>query len=178
MGELEKSQNLPDSGEKLWQRSADIWGGFKMNYELAFTLVNASVVPAWLMLIFLPRWSVTRIFVHSMLYPLVLGVVYTVGLGFSVFGGMGGEGGGFTTISAVRALFSTDMGILVGWTHYLLFDLFVGAWEARDARRRGFHHGLLIPCLFFTFMAGPLGLLLYVILRRLTHKGGWRLANA
>ena len=149
-----------------------------MDFDLAFSLVNLSVMPAWVMLVFLPRWSVTRSLVHSMLYPLMLGVVYTLGLGFSVFGGMGGDGAGFTTIEAVRALFSVDIGILVGWTHFLIFDLFVGAWAARDARRRGFHHGLLIPCLFFTFMAGPLGLLLYVILRRVTKKGGWTLAEA
>ena len=149
-----------------------------MDFNFAFLLINAAVFPAWIMLIFLPYWSGTKALVHSMLYPLVLGVFYTVGLGFSVFGGMGGEGSGFTTIEAVRAIFSTDIGILVGWSHYLLFDLFVGAWEARDARRRGFSHWLLIPCLFFTFMAGPLGLLLYIILRRVAKKGGWSLMEA
>jgi hypothetical protein len=110
-----------------------------------------------------------------MLYPLVLGVLYSIGLFMSVFGGMGGEGGGFGSIEAVRALFSVDIGIVVGWAHYLVFDLFVGAWAARDAQRRGFSHWLLIPCLLLTFMAGPFGLLLYVILRGATKKGGWKL---
>lgn len=149
-----------------------------MDLDLLFTLTNFSVVPAWFLLIALPNWSVTRVAIHSMLYPLILGIVYTLGLGFAVFGGMGAEDGGFTTIAGVRALFSTDIGILVGWTHYLLFDLFVGAWAARDAKRRGFSHALLIPCLFFTFMAGPFGLLLYVILRKVTGKGGWTLFEA
>ena len=149
-----------------------------MDFDLAFSLVNLSVMPAWLMLVFFPRWSVTQTLVHSMLYPLILGAVYSALLLLSVFGGMGGEGGGFSSIAAVRALFSVDIGIVVGWTHYLVFDLFVGAWEARDARRRGFHHGLLIFCLFFTFMAGPLGLLLYIVLRRTTKKGGWSLFEA
>ena len=149
-----------------------------MDFDLAFSLVNLSVMPPWLMLVFFPRWSVTQTLVHSMLYPLILGAVYSALLLLSVFGGMGGEGGGFSSIAAVRALFSVDIGIVVGWTHYLVFDLFVGAWEARDARRRGFHHGLLILCLFFTFMAGPLGLLLYIVLRRTTKKGGWSLFEA
>jgi len=104
-----------------------------MDLDLAFNLVNFSVLPAWLLLIFLPNWTLTRVAIHSMLYPLILGIVYTLGLGFAVFGGMGAADGGFTTIAGVRALFSTDIGILVGWTHYLLFDLFVGAWIARDA---------------------------------------------
>ena len=149
-----------------------------MDFELAFSLVNASVMPAWILLIVFPHWAITKKLVHSMFYPLVLGLVYAAGLGFSIFGGMGAEGGGFTTIVAVRALFSTDIGILVGWTHYLVFDLFVGAWEARDARRRRFNHWLLIPCLLFTFIFGPVGLLLYVILRRVTKKGGWSLREA
>ena len=149
-----------------------------MTFELAFSLINLSVMPAWALLIIFPHGSITKKLVHSMLYPLVLGLVYAVGLGFAIFGGLGAEESGFTTIAAVRALFSTDIGILVGWTHYLVFDLFVGAWEARDARRRGFRHWLLIPCLLFTFMFGPLGLLLYVILRSVTRKGGWRLREA
>lgn len=145
-----------------------------MNLDLLFDLANLSVMPAWFMLIVLPRWSATRTLVHSMLYPLVLGAVYTIGLFLSVFG-MGAADGGFTTIEGVRALFSTDIGILVGWVHYLLFDLFVGAWIARDAQRRGFNHWLLIPCLLLTYMAGPFGLLLYVILRVATKKGEWSL---
>lgn len=149
-----------------------------MDFDLLFKLANYGVIPAWLMLIVLPNWSVTKSLVHSMLYPLIIGVLYSVCLYLLLFGGIDVEGGGFSSIDEVRALFSVDVGVLVGWVHYLVFDLFVGAWEARDAKRRGFSHWLLIPCLFFTFMAGPLGLLLYIILRRVTKKGGWSLAEA
>ena len=31
-----------------------------MNFEFAFSLVNLSVMPAWFMLLVLPRWWVTR----------------------------------------------------------------------------------------------------------------------
>ncbi len=108
-----------------------------------------------------------------MLYPIVLGLVYVGVMILLMFFGLGSEDGNFSTIEGIRALFSVDAGIVVGWTHYLVFDLFIGAWEARDARRRGFSHWLLIPCLFFTFMLGPTGLLLYLLLRWLTKKGGW-----
>ena len=49
--------------------------------------------------------------------------------------------------------------------HYLAFDLFVGSWEVSDARKRGVHHLLVIPCLLATFMAGPAGLVLYLLVR-------------
>ncbi len=148
-----------------------------MSYDLLFSLVNASVVPAWALLIFAPKWNVTEKIVHSMLYPLLLGAVYIFGMGMAAFAGHGADGGGFTSIEGVRALFSSDVGLVIGWAHFLIFDLFVGAWEARDARRVGFSHWLLVPCLLLTFMLGPIGLFLYVVLRKVTGKGGWSLVE-
>jgi len=140
-----------------------------MSYDLLFTLINFSVMLA-------PKWNITDKIVHSMLYPLLLGAVYIVGMVLAYMG-HGAEGGGFTSIEGVRTLFSADVGMVIGWTHFLVFDLFVGAWEARDARRRGFSHGLLVPCLLLTFMLGPIGLFLYLVLRKLTGKGGWSLGE-
>jgi hypothetical protein len=62
-------------------------------------------------------------------------------------------------------LFATPLPAFVGWVHYLVFDLFVGAWEARDAQRHGVPHAVLVPCLALTLMLGPAGLLLYLGLR-------------
>jgi hypothetical protein len=55
--------------------------------------------------------------------------------------------------------------LLAGWIHYLAFDLFVGSWEARDARQRGVPHLALVPCLALTFLFGPAGWLLYGAVR-------------
>jgi hypothetical protein len=148
-----------------------------MSYELLLKFINISVLPAWLCLVLLPNWKGTQKLVHSMLYPLVLGGLYIACFAMVIFLGHGAEGGNFTSIDGIRTLFSSDAGIVIGWAHYLVFDLFVGAWEARDAKRRGFNHWLLIPCLFFTFMAGPVGLVLYLLLRAATKKGGWSLVK-
>lgn len=152
-----------------------------MTYDLLFSMLNASVLPAWALLIFAPKWSVTEKLVHSMLYPVLLGGFYLTLMVASMAFGVGASPDDaavdFTTIDGVRNIFASDIGVLIGWAHYLVFDLFVGAWEARDARRRGFSHGLLIPCLLLTFMLGPVGLLLYVILRTATKKGGWGLVE-
>jgi hypothetical protein len=77
-----------------------------------------------------------------------------------------------STIAGVMAIFSSPNGVLTGWTHYLVFDLFVGAWIGRDARRRGTPHWLVAPCLLFCLMFGPIGLLLYLSARLITGKGG------
>ena len=60
----------------------------------------------------------------------------------------------------------TDPGSVVGaWTHYLIFDLFVGAWMVRDARREDIHHLAIVVPLLLTLMMGPVGLLLYIALK-------------
>ena len=152
-----------------------------MPYELLFSLFNLSVLPAWALLILAPKWKVTETLVHSMFYPLLLGGIYfglmIAGMAFGVGASPDDPEVNFRTIEGVRGIFGSDIGVIVGWAHYLVFDLFVGAWEARDAKRRGFNHWLLIPCLLLTFMFGPVGLLLYVILRKVTGKGGWSLVE-
>ena len=148
-----------------------------MSYDLLFTLINVSVIPAWALLILAPKSSLTEKLVHSMFYPLLLGAVYIFGMVMAAMG-HGAEGGGFTSIEGVRTLFSSDVGMIIGWAHYLVFDLFVGAWEARDAQRREVSHWVLVPCLLLTFMLGPIGLFLYLALRKVMRKGGWSLEES
>ena len=77
-----------------------------------------------------------------------------------------GEGGAdFTTIAGIRSIFGSDVGVVIGWTHYLAFDLFVGVWIARDADAKFFSRWLQAPILFATFMAGPIGLLIWLLVR-------------
>jgi len=120
-----------------------------MSMEVCFSLVNISVLPAWALLVFAPKARLTHTLVHSW-----------------------AKGAGFSNIIAVRQIFASDLGLLVGWTHYLVFDLFIGAWEARDAARRHIPHFILIPCLLLTFIFGPVGLCLYLVLRRTSKKAG------
>ena len=136
-----------------------------MDAQLALDLINASVLPAWALLIFAPRWRWTKRIVQSGLYPVGLGLVYLGLLIATLVNGSGGDVD-FTKIDGITAIFSHPLGVLTGWAHFLVFDLFVGMWEARDAERRGINPWWVAPCLLLTFMAGPLGLLLYFVLRR------------
>ncbi|MBW2316046.1 MAG: DUF4281 domain-containing protein [Deltaproteobacteria bacterium] len=134
-----------------------------MTPDLVFTVCNYGVIPAWLLLAFAPGWVGTQRIVHALWIPCLLGLVYL--LTFLVNPGPQPEGGGFGSLAGVMALFTSPYAVLVGWVHYLAFDLFVGAWEVRDAQRRGIPHLWVLPCLFFTLMLGPIGLLLYLTLR-------------
>lgn len=136
-----------------------------MDWADAYLLINALVVPGWALLIFLPRSKLTAGVVHSMLYPAVMGAIYVAALGAGIFLGQSADGAGFSSIDGVAAIFDHPNGIIIGWTHYLVFDLFVGAWIGRDAIRSKLPHLAVIPCLLGTFMFGPVGLLGYLLLR-------------
>lgn len=135
-------------------------------HQTLLNLVHVAIIPAWVLLIFAPRWRWTDRLIHSGLYPVMLGLAYVGFLVCALVFGDTSEPVSFSTIEGIAAIFTHPFGILTAWVHYLVFDLFVGMWEARDARRRGMRHWALIPCLLLTFMAGPAGLLLYFILRR------------
>lgn len=137
-----------------------------MDYETGYMLINLGVLPAWLLLFFAPRSSLTEKLVHSGMYPLVYGGLYAFFLIRAMYFGVGAEDGGMTTAAGVSAFFSHSNGVLVGWLHYLVFDLFVGAWIARDGARKNIAHWKLLPCMFFALMLGPVGLLLYMVLRK------------
>lgn len=136
-----------------------------MSTDLLYTAINLGVMPAWLLLVFAPRSKVTRKLVHSFLYPFVYGGFYIAFLTAAIFFNQGAEGAGMSDIAGVTALFSAPVGVLTGWTHYLVFDLFVGAWISRDAVDRKIPHLLIVPILAFTLMFGPVGLFLYGMIR-------------
>lgn len=141
-----------------------------MTPETAFAIANTGILPAWLLLAFAPRWRVTGALVHGGWYIAAYCLLYTGFLVYALGFTPPVEGASFNSLAGVMALFSSPLGVLIGWVHYLAFDLFVGAWEARDARRRGVPHWLLLPCLFFTLMFGPFGLLLYLAVRAFSVK--------
>lgn len=150
-----------------------------MSWEAIFSAVSLLAMIAWAILILAPRKPVL---LAAVLYLGVglLCLVYAGGL-VSVLGGfvdpVGPAGGAvdFTTIEGVRSIFASNGGVTIGWTHYLAFDLFVGLWIARDADAKGFSRLVQAPILFATFMAGPVGLLVWLILRdrRARAQGRW-----
>ena len=134
--------------------------------DFLFTLANPLALLGWALLVLAPRWRITKLLVLSGAWSLGLGLAYAVLIITHYLGPHGGEGG-FGSLAQVAALFQDPWALLAGWLHYLCFDLFVGAWEARDAQRRGVPHWALVPALLLTFMFGPVGLLVYFGVRRL-----------
>lgn len=141
-----------------------------MTPELLFTTASWVVLPAWALLVFAPRWRWSARLVASVIAPALLGGLYLALFASQLWGT---SQGGFGSLAEVRSLFENPWLLLAGWIHYLAFDLFIGAWEVRDAQRNGLHHLAVVPCLLLTFMFGPVGLLLYLVLRTTRKRKLW-----
>jgi hypothetical protein len=128
--------------------------------DLLFSVANPLALLGWALLILAPRWCGTRAVVLSGALPLLLAAAYAGLIAYQMLAHPV-PGGGFGSLGEVAALFRSPWALLAGWVHYLCFDMWTGAWEVRDAQRRGVPHGLLVPCLVLTFLLGPVGFLLY-----------------
>lgn len=134
-----------------------------MTDEQLFGLANAVPLAGWIALLLAPL-ARARFVAIARVVAVVLAVGYAVGVA-AALAGSGGPMPDLTTLSGLARAFSEPRVMLVGWVHYLAFDLWVGAWEAEQAGRRGMPHAALVPCLVLTFLAGPIGLLLFLALR-------------
>ena len=125
-----------------------------MSPDTLFTLCNTAVIPAWLLLTLAPRFRLTQFIVHAIWVPLLLGPVYVWAL---FFGPPVAEGAGFSSLQGVVLLFQSPTAVLGGWIHYLVFDLFVGAWIVRDAQRQQINHWLTVSVPTHDADGGPSG---------------------
>lgn len=134
-----------------------------MSPDAVFQLANTLVLPQWVLMIVAPRWRVTQWLMRSYLIPVSLAVVYVIYL----FGGGPVDFGSFGSLQGVKSLFANGGNgvMLAGWVHYLAFDLVAGSAVLRDAQQNQVPHWLIILPLFLCFMVGPVGLLMYWIIR-------------
>jgi hypothetical protein len=136
-----------------------------MTASEVFQIVNTIVLPAWLILIFFPKKSWRNPVIYS--FAMIMAVLYV----FYIVRGLGDlDLEAFSQLEGVKAMFSSDEAVLNGWIHYLVFDLLVGNWVVNNAQKHKINHYLIIPCLFFCFMFGPVGYLLYSIVKLVKIK--------
>lgn len=137
-----------------------------MSPEQLFQLANGLALLNWLLLIILPKWKWTgRITVTIVV--VILSALYV----YLVFGALRFDDfSSFGTLEGVTQLFTEGKAVLAGWLHYLAFDLMTGWFIVTNSIKHGVKHWAIIPCLLLTFMLGPTGLLLYLIIRTINRK--------
>jgi hypothetical protein len=128
-----------------------------------FRVSNLLVLPFWSLMILLPRWRWTMRIIRS---PFVIAgpvalyaalVLPRVGEIWPVVSQ--------PTLSGATALLGSPAGATIAWMHFLSFDLFVGRWMYLASQKRPGSVWLMALILLLTLMLGPVGFLLYLILR-------------
>jgi hypothetical protein len=151
-------------------------------WQTLFALTNAVALAMWIVLIVLPRRPL----------PLALALYGGVGLLCLAYvamfaaliagwadpvrdAGLPAMAFGDYSVAGLKDAFRSEGAIVVGWTHYLALDLFAGLWIARDGDAKGFSRFAQAPVLLLTFLAGPAGLLVWLVVRerRARGPGGW-----
>ena len=116
----------------------------------------------WLLMIFMPSWRFTERIAFGAGFILMLAAAYFT-IAYLLNGGS--DGGSLFSLDGLTHLFRSKEMLLTGWLNYLSFSLFAGAFQVHDGRENEIPHLWVIPCLLLTFVAGPSGLLLYLLLR-------------
>ena len=136
-----------------------------MPLDQLFRIASTVVLAGWLALAFAPLNRPLAVVTARIVAALLSGG-YAVLLVHGLATGSGLDfAGDFMSLDGVAALLGSRAALLAGWVHYLAFDLWVGSWEAEDAPRGRVPHSLLLACLALTFLAGPAGLLLYLLVK-------------
>ncbi len=131
--------------------------------ETIFSACGYLAMLGWLSLVLLPGKRLVVEVICRLVIPGLIGLVYIYVM--VTHAGTAPPEGGFGSLAQVKALFTVDGLLLAGWIHYLAFDLFVGSWIVSDSRSQSIHHLIIVPVLFATFMAGPAGLVGYLLIR-------------
>lgn len=131
-----------------------------MNTADVFSLCNALVLPAWLVLIFFPKKKWRNPVIYS--FAVVLSGLYAY---YVVSNLTDFDPNAFNSLDGVKQLFTSDLAVLTGWIHYLVFDLLIGNWILNLSIKNGLKHWVVVPCLLLCFMFGPVGYLVFMAVK-------------
>tara|TARA_B100001250_G_C19516148_1_gene663873 strand:- start:256 stop:729 length:474 start_codon:yes stop_codon:yes gene_type:complete len=135
--------------------------------ENIYLWTNFGVLPFWVMLIVFPNSTITRFFVNSIILPLILSSAYlyilyeTILLEepiveiFRLY----------LSLDDLYTVFATENFLIIFWLHFLALNLFLGSWISRDGVKYNISKGIVLIPLIFVYFSGPVGLVLYWLIR-------------
>ena len=142
-----------------------------LTYENIYYIANIGVIPCWLLLIFSPQHIITKIFVKSIVIPILLStayifITYQIFLTENIFEIFNL----YLGLNELYALFSNEAFLLIFWLHFLSINLFIGNWIANDGKIYMISKFFIVISLILTYFTGPVGLVLYWFFRVLYSK--------
>ena len=135
--------------------------------EIIFLWLNIGVLPFWLILVFFPQSQICKVFITSIFPFIILSFAYGY-LTYLFFN----QGYDFISnfelylgLDSISNLFNDKSFLILFWTHFLSINLFCGGWIANDSQKFGINKIILFFPLIITYFIGPIGLILYWIIR-------------
>ncbi len=144
-----------------------------MSFEQWFSLASALAMVGWVILIFFPRRWIWLNNIPAFVIPVILSLGYSILIARYFFT----TEGSFDTLANVQQLFTIPSVALAGWVHYLAFDMFIGGIVAKQSDELGLSRLIQAPILALTFMFGPFGFLLFILLKKLMTTFGTKLVD-
>ncbi|MBA1337236.1 MAG: protein of unknown function (DUF4281) [Pelagibacterales bacterium] len=138
-----------------------------LTFENIYLWANFGALPFWLMLIFIPNSSLSKIFLNSVVLPLIFGSIYIYIIYqiillnepiLNIFNL-------YLSLDNLYIIFATESFLLLFWIHYLAINLFIGSWVTRDGLKYNISRGLILIPVILVYFTGPLGLILYWFIR-------------
>jgi hypothetical protein len=140
-----------------------------MTAESFFQVTNTLALMAWIALVLFPGKKSISGILCAVIVPGLLALGYTGVIGWK-FATNGPPASDVMTLSGLRDVFQDDWVFAAAWTHYLVFDMVVGAWIARDSVKLGLPWLLRTVSLALTFLSGPVGFLIHIAGRWLLRR--------
>lgn len=140
----------------------DTTEGIPRMAESFFQATNTLALLAWIALLLFPGRKPISSVLCAVIIPALLAACYAGVIGWKLAAN-GPPPGDVMTIAGLRDVFRDDWVFAAAWTHYLVFDMVVGAWIARDSVRLGMPWMLRTVALVLTFLAGPVGFLIHIV---------------
>ena len=135
--------------------------------DIMYLWVNIGVLPFWLMIIFFPQSQICRYLATSIFPLLLLSIAY----GFVIYQSYLNSYDFLSNfnlylgINFVSDLFSDKSYLLMFWIHFVSVNLFLGGWILKNSQKFNFNKVILAFPLIITYLIGPIGVVLYWIIK-------------
>jgi len=127
-----------------------------------FQTTNTLALLAWIALVLFPSKKLVSGWLCAVVVPGLFALGYAAVIAWKLATN-GPPEGDVMTLAGLRDVFQDDWVFAAAWTHYLVFDMVVGAWIARDSVKLGLPWLLRTVALVLTFLSGPVGFLIYIV---------------
>ena len=135
--------------------------------DMIYLWLNIGVIPFWFILMFFPSSKVCGVFVSSVFPIFILSIIYLYLIYYYFIAGYDfvQNFSLYLGLDYLGELFSERAFLIIFWTHFLAINLFCGSWIVSDSRKFSMSKILVFIPLVVTYFTGPLGILIYWLIR-------------